>query len=114
MQELIEYLVYQIKQKDSNDRARGFLDRILDIVLLSNRYETMQYINDINDKSTYWIVSTHFGYLSAQWQDIGFIKLIKQKTEQFNGMVEDVYYERFIQNLQEAITVLDEEIENQL
>ena len=107
MQALIDYIVYQIKDKDVNDPAIGYFNNILEIVLLSNRYEAEKYITHINDKSTYWIVSNHFGYISGQWQDPEFINLIKRKTEEFNGIVENSYYERFVSNVNEAKNALD-------
>ncbi|MCH4830020.1 hypothetical protein BWK63_12785 [Flavobacterium covae] len=114
MQALIDYIIYDIKQKHINDPAIGYLYNILEIVLLSNRYETEKYINGINDKSTYWIISNQFGYISGQWQDVEFVKSIKRKTEEFKGMVEESYYERFINNVNEAINALEEDVKNQI
>ncbi|MEB3799670.1 hypothetical protein INQ45_00775 [Flavobacterium columnare] len=114
MQALIDYIIYDIKQKHINDPAIGHLDNILEIVLLSNRYETGKYINSIIDKETYWIVSNHFGYISGQWQDIEFIKLIERKTEEFKGIVEESYYKRFIDNIKESIDALDEDVKKDL
>ncbi len=114
MQALIDYIIYDIKQKDVNDPARGYLRNILEIVLLSNRYETEKYIKEISDKDIYWMVSTHFGYISGQWQDLKFIELIKHKTEEFKGIVEESYYKGFLDNVKESIDALEENVKSQL
>jgi hypothetical protein len=107
MQAIIDFLVSEIKNKDGNDPAQGYLYNILEIVLLSNFYQTDKYINEIVDIDTYWIISNHFGFISGQRQEVEFIRLIKYKTEKFKGIAEEKYYERFCRNVQEAIEALD-------
>ncbi len=107
MKRELDWLIYRYKNTHINDFAGTILINIIETVFLSSRNDAFEYLKEIDDKEDMWIISNHFGRFSGKYQDKEFIDLIKGVVKKFENKVEYLYFEKYIDCVNEAINAMD-------